>query len=65
MLSKTSESNRVFRVGERIRVAMRTGDIVAAVIRATSACPDGLYLQIDFGKNQSAVVTPSQVVKED
>jgi molybdopterin-binding protein len=50
------------KVGDRIRVSMHGGKIVDAVIKAIIDKTDGLHYQIDFGKEQTALVRASQVV---
>ena len=51
------------RVGDKIRVSMHGGKIVDAVIKAIIDKTGGLHYQIDFGKEQTALISERQVVK--
>jgi hypothetical protein len=52
------------KVGDHIRVSMHGGKIVEAVIKAIIDKTDGLHYQIDFGNQQTALISERQVVKE-
>jgi len=45
-----------YKVGDRIQISLN-GCILDAVIRAIPAHTDGLRLQVDFGNEQTALVT--------
>ncbi len=51
------------KVGDKIRVSMHGGKIVDAVIKAIIDKTNGLHYQVDFGKEQTALVSEPQVVK--
>jgi hypothetical protein len=51
-------------VGDHIRVSMHGSKIVDAVIKAIIDKTDGLHYQIDFGKEQTALVSERQIVKD-
>jgi hypothetical protein len=46
------------------RQSMHGGKIVDAVIKAIIDNTDGLHYQIDFGKEQTALVRASQVLQK-
>jgi hypothetical protein len=56
--------NKQPKVGDKIRVSMHGGKIVDAVIKAIIDKTDGLQHQIDFGNQQTALISERQVVKE-
>jgi hypothetical protein len=51
------------KVGDKIRVSMHGGKIVAAVIKAILDTTDGLKYQVDFGNDQTATMSERQIVK--
>ena len=55
---------RQFKVGDRVKVSMHGGKVVDAVIKAVIDRRDALHYQIDFGKEQTALVAEWQVVKD-
>lgn len=57
-------SPRQFKVGDRVKVSLPLGHIVDATIRAVIEHTDGVRLQVDYGKDQTALVRASQVVGE-
>jgi hypothetical protein len=52
------------KVGDHIRVSMHGGKIVNAVIKAIIDKTDGLHYQVDFGNEQTALISEPQVVKD-
>jgi hypothetical protein len=52
------------KVGACIHVSMHGGKIVDAVIKAIIDKTDGLHYQIDFGNEQTALISERQVVKD-
>jgi len=52
-----------FHPGDRIRVNLFHGKIEDAVVRAVIEHKGGLKLQIDFGKDQTALIDVGQVVR--
>jgi hypothetical protein len=55
---------RQFKVGDRVKVSMRGGKVVDAVIKAVIERTDGLHYQVDFGNEQMGLVSGWQVVKD-
>jgi hypothetical protein len=62
------KSNQVpgqFKVGDKIRVNMHSGKIVDAVIKAVHDGPtNGAKYQVDFGNDQTALISEWQIVKD-
>ena len=52
------------KVGDKIQVSMSGGRIVDAVVKAIIDKTDGLHYQVDFGKEQTALIREWQIVKE-
>ena len=52
-----------YAVGDRVRVNLHTGRIVDATVKAIIERTDGKRLQVDFGKDETALVYPWQVVE--
>jgi hypothetical protein len=52
------------KVGDHIRVSMHGGRIVDAVVKAILDTTDGLKYQVDFGKDQTALIYERQIVKD-
>jgi hypothetical protein len=52
------------KVGDHIRVSMHGGKIVDAVIKAIIDKTGGPHYQIDFGYEQTALISERQVVKD-
>jgi hypothetical protein len=50
-------------VGDRVKVNLHTGGIVDATIKAVIERTDGKRLQVDFGKDETALVHLWQVVE--
>jgi hypothetical protein len=61
---KSNERVNVFAVGDRIRVNLHTGRIVEATIKAVINRTDGPRLQVDFGKDETALIRSWQVVEK-
>jgi hypothetical protein len=53
----------VYAVGDRIRANLHTGRIVEATIKAVIDRTDGPRLQVDFGKDETALIRSWQVVE--
>jgi hypothetical protein len=62
---KLEENKREFHVGEHICVKLRTGETVDATVRAVIPKGKGNRLQVDYGKDQTAVIYDWQVVKNE
>jgi hypothetical protein len=54
----------VLAVGDRIKVNLHTGRIVEATIKAVINRTDGPRLQVDFGKDETALIRSWQVVEK-
>ncbi len=52
-----------FKVGDRVKVNMHRGRIVDATVKAVIDHTDGKRLQVDFGKDETALVHLWQVVE--
>jgi hypothetical protein len=61
---KTERNINDFVVGDRVKVNMHRGRIVDATIKAIIDRTDGKRLQVDFGKDETALIHLWQVVKE-
>jgi len=61
---KLEENKRVFHVGEQVRVKLRTGETVDATVRAVIPKGKGMRLQVDYGKDQTAVIYEWQVAED-
>lgn len=61
MPKKPNPGPRQFKVGDRVKVMLPLGHIVEATIRAVIEHTDGIRLQVDYGKDQTALVRASQV----
>ena len=59
---KKPNPHRQFKVGDRVKVSMHGGKVVDAVIKAIIDRRDALHYQVDFGKEQTALVAEWQVV---
>ena len=60
---KAPSSERDRAVGDRVKVNLHTGRIVDVTIKAIIE-PDGKRLQVDFGKDETALVYLWQVVEK-
>ena len=68
MGKKTPEKARdnlsEFKVSDRVKVNLHTGRIGDATVKAVIECTDGKRLQVDFGKDETALVHLWQVVEK-
>ena len=58
-----SEQESRYAVGDRVKVNLHTGRIVDATVKAVIEHTDGKRLQVDFGKDETALVHLWQVVE--
>jgi len=58
------EQDASYAVGDRLKVNLHTGRIVDATIKAIIERTDGKQLQVDFGKDETALVHLWQVVEK-
>jgi hypothetical protein len=61
---KTERNINDFVVGDHVKVNMHRGRIVDATIKAIIERTDGKRLQVDFGKDETALVYLWQVVEK-
>ena len=61
---KPNPAPRRFAVGDKIKVNMHAGKLVDAIIKAIINSTDGAKYQVDFGKDQTALVHEWQIVKD-
>jgi len=61
---KASHSERDYAVGDRVKVNLHTARIVDATVKAIIDRTDGKRLQVDFGKDETALVHLWQVVEK-
>jgi hypothetical protein len=61
---KKPEGKRQFNVGEQVRVKLRTGETVDATVKAVVSKGKGIRLQVDYGKDQTAVIYDWQVLTD-
>ncbi len=59
---KLNPTPRQFKVGDRVKVSLPLGHIVDATIRAVIEHTDSIKLQVDYGKDQTALVSARQIV---
>ena len=59
-----NERATVFAVGDRTSVNLHTGRIVEATIKAVIDRTDGSRLQVDFGKDEAALIYFWQVIEK-
>jgi hypothetical protein len=59
-----SEQEASYAVGDRLKVNLHTGRIVDATIKAIVERTDGKRLQVDFGKDETALIYLWQVVED-
>jgi hypothetical protein len=53
--------DRQFRVGDRVTVSLSAGRVVNGVVKAVINRADGVRLQVDYGKDETALVYLWQV----
>jgi hypothetical protein len=58
---KPEESRREFNVGEQVWVKLRTGETVDATIKAVTTKTKSVRLQVDYGKDETALIYDWQV----
>jgi len=61
---KAPSSERDYAVGDRVTVNLHTGRIVEATVKAVIERTGGKRLQVDFGKDETALVYLWQVVEK-
>ena len=54
--SKKPDDEHHFKVGDRVSVTLHTGLLVDATVRAIVQRTDGVHLQVDYGKDETALV---------
>jgi hypothetical protein len=62
---KPEDRKRQFDVGEQVRVKLRTGETVDATIKAIVRRTNGVRLQVNYGKDLTALIYEWQVVKNE
>ena len=60
---KKAPEDSSYAVGDHVKVNLHTGRIVDATIKAVIERTDGKRLQVDFGKDETALVYLWQVVE--
>jgi hypothetical protein len=60
---KAARPEQDYAVGDRVQVNLHTGRIVDAPVKAIIDHTDGKRLQVDFGKDETALIHFCQVVK--
>ena len=60
---KHSEQDASYAVGDRVKVNLHTGRVVDATVKAVIERTDGKRLQVDFGKDETALIHLWQVVE--
>ena len=53
---KKPEDQRKFQVGDRVSLTLHTGQLVEGTVRAVVWRTDGVHLQVDYGKDETALV---------
>lgn len=53
---KKPEDPHQFKVGDRVTVTLHSGRIVDGIVRAIIDRTDDLHLQVDYGKDETALV---------
>jgi len=56
---------RQFRVGDRVTVSLSAGRVVDGVVKVVVDRRDGVRLQVDYGKDETALVYLWQVRQSD
>jgi hypothetical protein len=60
---KAAHSEQDYAVGDRVKINLHTGRIVDATVKAVIEHTDGKRLQVDFGKDETALIHLWQVVQ--
>jgi hypothetical protein len=55
-MSKKSDDEQQFKVGDPVSITLHAGRIVDGTVRAVVERTDGMRLQIDYGKDETALV---------
>jgi hypothetical protein len=55
--------DRQFKVGDRVTVSLPAGRVVEGTVKAITNRTDGVRLQVDYGKDETALVYLWQVRK--
>jgi len=55
------EPKREFKVGDRVTVSLSAGRVVDGIVKAIINRTDGVRLQVDYGKDETALVYLWQV----
>ena len=53
---KKPEGEHKFQVGDRMSITLHTGRLVDATVRAIVKNTDGVRLQVEYGKDETALV---------
>jgi hypothetical protein len=53
---KKSDGEHQFKVGDSVSITLHTGRIVDGTVRAIVEKIDGIRLQVDYGKDETALV---------
>jgi len=61
---KKAPEDSSYAVGDRIKVNVHTGRVVEATVRPVIDRTDGKQLQVDFGKDETALVHLWQIVEK-
>ena len=59
-----SDQESSYAVGDRVKINLHTGRIVDATVKAVIERTDGKRLQVDFGKDETALIHLWQVVEK-
>jgi hypothetical protein len=62
---KKPDTSPQYSVGDRVTVSLHTGRLVDATIRAIVERTEGLRYQVDYGKDETALVHPWQLHPPD
>ena len=56
LVNKRLDDGCQFNVGDRVTVSLSSGRVVDGVVKAVINRTDGLRLQVDYGKDETALV---------
>jgi hypothetical protein len=62
--NKKKAPEQGYAVGDRVKVNLHTGRIVDATVKAIIERTDGKRLQVDFGKDETALIHLWQVIEK-
>jgi hypothetical protein len=54
--TRRPDDEHEYKVGDRVSLTLHTGLIVEGVVRAIVERTDGVHLQVDYGKDETALV---------